>query len=149
MKIAASLIAIGLLAGCSPIKPLAVRAGDVCFRCHRTISQTRLAAELVDENRRAFSFKTAGCLAKYLAENPGDDRLVFVTDYKSGKMMRAGSALFVRNTIDERTQELDFYAFRSRDEAIAYAKTVNSSVVDWLTVMQQARVEQANAGKRG
>jgi copper chaperone NosL len=150
MKIMVPLtVAVALLIACSSITPLPIRAGDTCFRCRRTISHTRLAAELVDENRRAFSYKTAGCLAKYLAENPGAEPVVFVTDYTSGKLIRASSALFVRSVIDERTGEHDFYAFQSRDEALAFAKESNSSVIDWLIVLQQARLTEANAGKRG
>jgi copper chaperone NosL len=137
-------LAITLAAACSPIRPVAVHAGDVCFRCHRTITDTRIAAELVDENSRAYSFKTAGCLAKYLVENPGDDRIVFVTDYATGKMVRASSALFVRGVVDDRTGEVDFYAFRSRDAALAFADERKSSVVDWLVVMQQTRVSEAS-----
>jgi len=141
-------LAISVLAACSPIKPVAINAGDVCYRCRRTITQTRLAAELVDQNHRAYSFRTAGCLARYLAENPGDERTVFVTDYRTGKMLRAGSALFVRHVIDDNSGEVDFYAFRSRDEAIEFAKEAKSSVVDWLMVMQQTRAADAAAGKK-
>jgi hypothetical protein len=55
----------------------------------------------------------------------------------------------VRSVIDERTGDFDFHAFRSRDEAITCAKEAKSTVVDWLIVMQQARLTEANAGKRG
>jgi hypothetical protein len=68
--VAASLFALG----CSSVQPLKIAAGDRCFRCGRTIEDVRLAGEVIDKRGHALKFRTAGCMAKYLAGQPADTK---------------------------------------------------------------------------
>lgn len=126
------------LVGCSSLEPVKIQSGDVCFRCARTITDTKLAAEIVTADGNAFKFRTAGCLAKYLHGRTGDVGTVFVTDAQSGEMFQVSNAMFVRVTIDPATRERDYLAFKSATEAAKRASEESSSVVDWSAVRSMA-----------
>lgn len=128
-----------LAAACTSVKPIAVHSGDVCYRCRRTIVEPKLAAEIVDLSSRAFKFRSAGCLAQYLGEHREELRGVFVTDYKSGKLIQAGHASFVPAEIDRQTGERDYLAFANAADAAAGAATNHSSPIAWPDVLARAR----------
>jgi hypothetical protein len=137
MRTAISVIAMALmLAGCTTVTPVAIRSGDTCFRCRQPIVDVRLAAEIIDTQGHAFKFKSVGCVSQYLAANPGDLKGIFVTDYVSGKLVRAEAANFVRAEINPNTREMDYLAFSSVTQAVEQGKKAGSSPVDWLTVMR-------------
>ena len=74
---------IGCVAlACTTVRPAKVTAGDQCFRCARSINDTRLAGEQIG----AFveKFRAPGCMAKYVVKNPDDRGPIFVTDYATG-----------------------------------------------------------------
>jgi hypothetical protein len=138
------LIAVVAVTACSSIQPVPIRTNATCFRCRRPIENVKLAAEIIDQNRHAYTFRTAGCLAKYLTEHAEDPLAVFVTDKATGKMLKAQSALFVRATIDPRTNERDYVAFATVPDAVAFANQNGSSAIDWAAVMAQTRASKAN-----
>jgi hypothetical protein len=112
-----------VLAACASIRPAAVQVGDRCFNCRRTIGDLRMAAEVIDQLKTPRPFRTAGCLAKYLKAHPDYAvSALFVTDYRSGRMIAAGDAWFVPATATPpgSTQpEADYVAFHSRNDAAA------------------------------
>lgn len=59
-------------------------------------------------------------------------------------MLKAQSALFVRATIDPRTNERDFVAFASVPDAVAFANEHHTTAVDWMSVMAQTRASKGN-----
>ena len=128
----AILGALGI--ACTSIQPVAVKQGDICYRCGRTITEPRIAAQLVSSAGQAQAFKTPGCLAKYLQTNDAAGRTIFVTDYPTGEVFPVTSATFVRGTIDEGTGERDYFAFRSAADAAKRAAAEHETVVDWATV---------------
>ena len=130
-------IAVSLLAGaCSSIQPVAVQLGDRCFRCRRPITEGRLAAEMVDPQGRAYPFRSSGCLAKYLRSHPGETGTLFVSDYRSGRLIDSTSAWFVPTDIgDGRVPEPDYLAFKSRADADA-ANKEHASVIRWTGVLE-------------
>jgi hypothetical protein len=132
-----SLAAVLLVTlSCSSIRPVPVSAGDICTRCGRSIDDVRLAGEVIDTGDTALKFKTAGCMAQYLKSHPEAVKAVFVTDYKTGRMIPAGKAVFVRATIDEVRGERDYLAFATMADAQPVAARNQSSVVDWIAVRQ-------------
>jgi hypothetical protein len=136
----AAVITLTALA-CTSIQPARVELGDRCLRCRRPVSDLRLAGEIIDSMRAPFPFRTAGCLAKYIKANSGTQfAAIFVTDFKTGKMVPANEAWFVPTTItsaDGRTAEADYYAFRSRSEAASF-KADTTQFLRWPQVVAAA-----------
>lgn len=126
---------------CSSVGPVAVHAGDQCFRCRQTISETKLAGELIDAsaNRFVSKFRTPGCMAKYLVDHPDETGTMFATDYASGHMVNPNRLLFVEFLVNANTGERDYRAYLNRSDADAAALETHSVPVDWKTVLQKAR----------
>jgi len=136
MRLAISAVVALALVACSSLQPLPIKAGETCYGCRKIITDVRFAAEIVDVNGRAFKFRTVACLAKYLDQHP-NERLdgVFVTNYSDGRLTRAANATFVRAVIDEASMERNYYAFRSAQDAAAFAQERDASAVDWPAVL--------------
>lgn len=133
--VAASVLAVG----CSSVKPLPVVSGDRCFRCQRPIDDLKLASEMIDEGGHAFKFRTAGCMAKYLAEHPGEHNLgLFVTDHATGKFMEASKATFARVPLSKVSVEKDYYAFKNAADAETLAKQEGGTTMEWDAVLASA-----------
>jgi hypothetical protein len=134
------IVAAGLLAlSCSSVQPLRIAAGDRCFRCSRTIDDTKIAGEIIDERGHALKFRTPACMAKYLAEHSEHTwRGVWVTDYGTGKFVQASDATFTRIVINRNTNEKDYAAFRSEEDARALAAELDSTTTDWNAILQAA-----------
>jgi hypothetical protein len=122
---------------CATIKPAKITAGDQCFRCRRTITDTNLAAERVT----AFveKFRAPGCMAKYLVAHPDETGPIFVTDYGTGKMISPDQALFVPIVLDAITGETDYRAYHLKVEADQAAIVFHTVPVDWQTVLDRAK----------
>lgn len=134
--VAASLLALS----CSSVQPLKIAAGDRCFRCSRSIEDVRLAGEIIDEAGHALKFRTAGCMAKYLAEHADHGwRGIWVTDYGSSKLVKASKATYARVLVDRNTNERDFAAFSSREAAEAMAKEQGGQILEWASVLAAAQ----------
>jgi hypothetical protein len=133
----AVLVTVTALA-CASVQPARIEAGDRCLRCRRPIQDLRLAAEVIDTMNAPFPFRTAGCLAKYVKANRDTSfNGIFVTDFRTGKMLPASDAWFVPAEIastDSYGVEADYYAFRSRSEAEGF-KAGNSTFLRWPQVV--------------
>ena len=129
--------AILALAGCNTVSPVKVQGGEVCYRCRRVIEDTKMAAETLD-GKLVWKFRSTGCVSKYLADHPQDKSIVFVTDYKTGRMVAPDHAFFVP-TVNRDNGEKDFLAFSDRAAADADAFSRGVKPVDWNAVMSQAR----------
>ena len=134
MRYASSAILGLALLGCSGANPVTIQAGDKCAHCDRIVSEPRLGAELVGTDGQTSKFHSPGCLADYLTAYKGGIKDIFVTDYDSGKLFSVQTALFVRDRIDEKTDERDYVAFRSATAAGTYAREHSSAAVDWAAV---------------
>lgn len=141
-----TLLIVAVVAGCASVAPVKLQSGDTCYRCHRVIQDTRLAAEVMDQGDHiatSYPFRTAGCMAKYLKANPaGKSSTVYVTDYHSGYMVVAENAWFVPMTLtspDGKTVEHDFAAFGSREDAKRFRQDV--PVKRWAEVLAEAVAE--------
>ncbi len=130
--------------GCNSVAPVKVQGGEVCYRCRRVIQDTKLAAETVD-GKLVWKFRSAGCVARYLADHPQDKSIVFVTDYKTGNLVSPDRALFVA-TINRDNGERDFIAFADRHAADAEAYARGVKPTDWNGALTQARNWQSIGG---
>ena len=122
---------------CASVAPVKINAGDQCFRCRRTITDTNLAAERV--TGFVEKFRAPGCMAKYLVAHPDEKGPVFVTDYGTGKMISPDAAFFVPVVLDAVTGESDYRAYALKVEAEQAAIVFHTVPVDWQTVLDRAR----------
>ncbi len=127
MRTIYAVLVVAVVAGCASMSPVLVQTGDTCYRCHRAIGETKLAAEIVDRSGSvvtSYPFRTSGCLAKYLKQNPQSaSSTIFVTDYTTGRMFAAESGWFVpmtRTSADGKVEK-DYAVFRFESEAKAFA----------------------------
>ena len=91
-----ALLSVAALS-CSSVAPVKVVTGDQCYRCRRSINNERLAAETITGDRSRFvaKFRGPGCMAQYLVAHPEEKRVIYVTDYASGRMMGPAAAFYV------------------------------------------------------
>lgn len=122
---------------CSSVAPVKIEAGDVCFRCRRVISDSRMAAETIDRSLVS-KFKSPYCLAKYVAQHPDDKSVVFVTDYKTGKMISPDRARFVP-IVNRDNGERDYVAYSDRAVADSEAFAKGTRAVAWADVLNDGR----------
>ncbi len=84
-------------------------------------------------------FRTAGCMAKYMADHQGDNyKGIFVTDYSSGKFITADRATFAKITINSASMEKDYAAFSSAAAAAEVANKEGTGTLDWTGVLAAA-----------
>jgi hypothetical protein len=135
------LLMAGLvMVACSGIQPAQISAGDVCFRCRRIINEPRVAAEVVDSDGRAFKFRTAGCMAKFLKANPSQEFAgIFATDYATGRLVKVTAVQFVPSMIGEgRDQAMDYVAYYAQEGAADAVRRANATPVTWEKVLADA-----------
>src|SRR4029079_9797175 len=100
MRALYAVLLTATVVACASVQPVAVQTGHRCLRCRRSIADTRLAGEIVDQMRAPFPFRTAGCMAVYVkANDPAKFAAIFVTDYKTGKLFDADDAYFVATVL--------------------------------------------------
>jgi hypothetical protein len=135
-RIVATLAALTVVS-CTSVAPVKIAPGDLCFRCQRSITDTKLATQQVAHFYE--KFRAPGCMAKYLVNNPGDRGTVLVTDYTTGKSMSPEKAYFVPFLMDDRTGERDYRAYKDKADADAFAAEAHTTPVNWKTVLDNAR----------
>lgn len=129
-----------LAVGCSSVKPLPVVVGDRCFGCGRPIDEVKLAGELIDHGGHALKFRSAACMAKFLAEHEGDEyRAMFITDYNTGRFIELSDAKFAKVTVNKATLEKDYLAFHDAAAAEQMARSEGGSVMAWEAVVAAAK----------
>lgn len=144
MKSRAMLLMAGLvMVACSGMQPVQISAGDVCFRCRKIIAEPRIAAEVIDKDGRAFKFRTAGCMAKFLKANPTEQFAdLFATDYATGRLVKVSAVQFVPTMIGEgRDRAMDYVAYYAEEGAAEAARRANTTPVEWQKVLADATPE--------
>ena len=135
-RIVVASLALGLVS-CTSVAPMKIAQGDLCFRCQRSITETRLATQQISHFYE--KFRTPGCMAKYLVNNPKDRGTVLVTDYATGKTMPPEKAFFVPFVMDDKTGERDYRAYKSQSDADAAAAEFHTTPVTWNVVLENAQ----------
>ena len=140
MRALYAFVIVTVVAACASVRPAEIQGGERCLRCRQPISDLRVAGEIIDRMRAPFAFRTAGCLAKYVKATPAEQiTAVFVTDFKSGRLIEADHAWFVPARLpgaDGRGLENDYLAFRSR--ADAEAARSGQPLLRWSQVVAEA-----------
>jgi len=132
------IFAIYVFLGFRPAPPQTIGEGEVCYRCHRVIASAKLAAEIMDRNLPT-KYKTAGCMATYVAAHPSADSRYYVTDFVSGGHIEAERAFFVPVVVNDKTNEHDYRAYFSRGMADIAAQVLGVQVVRWNAVVEHAK----------
>ena len=122
---------------CSSVAPVKIETGEVCYRCRRVISDSRMAAETIDRSLVS-KFKTSYCLAKYLAQHPDDKSFVFVTDFKTGTLITPDRAHFVP-IVNRDNGEREYVAYLDRAVADSEAFSKGTRAVAWSDVLNDGR----------
>jgi hypothetical protein len=136
----ASLVAVGLLSvACGSIAPVKIATGDQCARCRRTIQDRQLAGEVVYSGGLVEKFRAPLCMAKSLTTDPDAAGTAYVTDYTSGKFIKASAAAYVPVLLNRDTGETDYRAYQHRTDADAFARELHATVVSWDAVLEKAR----------
>jgi len=133
----AFILAVYVFLGFRPAAPETIGEGEVCFRCRRVIANARLAAEIMDRQLPT-KYRTAGCMAAYVAAHRSDDSTYYVTDFASGALIDAERAFFVPVVINDTTDERDYRAYLSRGMADIAAQVLGVHVVRWNAVVEHA-----------
>ncbi len=70
---------------------------DTCAFCRMTVSDRRLAAEIVAPDDEPLFFDDLGCLRSYLQDHPlAHDAAVYVADHRTAEWVPASRAVFSR-----------------------------------------------------
>jgi hypothetical protein len=96
-----------------------------------------MAAELIQPNGIALKFRTVGCMARYLRQVADRPAAIYVTDLRSGRLIPAESAMFVRGPVEAGSSELDYAAFGQRKTAVEFGRTRGESPTDWPGIQQR------------
>jgi hypothetical protein len=138
-RMALALLAL-LVAGCSSLPPAPIASGDTCTRCGRIIRDTRIASEIIDSSGRAFKFRTVACMAKHVVAKNPDASVIYVTDYASGRLVKAKAVNFVPTTVTEGTSKtVEYIAYYSSAAARTAAEREKTTPVSWDQVLDEAR----------
>ena len=120
MRLVPILLLATVVAACAPPRAVDIRSGEACWRCRRPITNGGLAAEFVatDGTGLASKFRTIHCMATWIGQQPEALGGVFyVKNYATNKWIRAEEAVFVRTVVNARTNDRDFMAFETAQEA--------------------------------
>lgn len=141
MRVVAIAFVALLAVGCSSAAPLPITGADVCFNCRRPISDPALAGQVITNTNQALKFKSTACMVRWMKENPeaaGTAKAIYVTDYTTGRIIKATSATFVPFVLVERyTKTQDYIAFHAPQNAAAAAAEHKSTPVRWQQVLEK------------
>jgi copper chaperone NosL len=135
------LLALTLaVAGCASAKPVNVVTGEACWRCRQPINDKRLAGEVLAPNGLASKFRTVHCMSTWIAQQKTQlEGALYVTDYGTGKWVRAERATYVRTVVNPNTMARDFVAFLDQDKAEEKARADNGTLATWDDVLAYGR----------
>ena len=94
----ALLIVLSAVAGCGGDGPVSIEKGTPCAFCRMTISNLRLAAEVIAPGEEPRFYDDIGCLANDLRQRaaPAAAR-AFVADFNTGALIPAAEAVYTRD----------------------------------------------------
>jgi hypothetical protein len=142
MRAIAVLAVLVALGGCAPPRPIDVVTGEACWRCRQPIKHAKLAGEMIASNGLALKFRTVHCMSTWIAQQKsGPEDTFFVTDYSSGKWIRASGASYVRMIVDRDTMARDFVAFKNGETAAITAQAEKTVIQNWENVLAAGRTE--------
>ena len=83
--------------GATALSPAALDSKhDACSTCRMTVSDPKLAAQIVAPGEEPRFFDDLGCLRKYLDEYQQPDAVIYVADHRTGEWTPASTAVYAR-----------------------------------------------------
>lgn len=124
-----------VLASCEnkTIGPVAIEGSDMCSFCRMSISETRYAAELIDNDGQAFKFDDIGCLANFVKQK-GITGATFVMDFDRHEWLRAENAVYVRSAELKTPMNGGIVAFKDESGANAAVAKYRGSMLRFAEV---------------
>lgn len=149
--LAAFTLVLALLSSCQRGPRPLVAGTDACEFCRMTVSDVRFGAEIVSRTGRVHTFDAIECLASFHlnAEARDDVRGVYVTDFESGRLLPADSAVFVRGGSLRSPMGRSLAAFAPGTSEAALIQRYGGSVLRWNEVLEETRHEQVRPGAEG
>ena len=105
--------------GANKIEPVALAPEDMCSYCRMAISETRYAAEFVDQDGQAFKFDDIGCMANFIesGKNATKPAGYFVMDFDERQWIKAEDAFYVRSSELSTPMRGGVIAFKDKSKA--------------------------------
>ena len=144
-------LALTTLSACQRGPRPLVAGTDACEFCRMTVSDVRFGAELVSRTGRVHTFDAVECLALFYldAEARDDVRGVFVSDFESGRLLPADSALFLRGGSLRSPMGRSLAAFSPDIGDAAIVQRYGGTVIRWADVLEEMKNEHLRPGARG
>lgn len=102
-----------------------------------TIADPRFSAELLTATGKAYTFDDIGCMAVWLADNPGEAAEAWVVSLNDGQWIRADSAAFLKSSHFHTPMASGLVALRTPAEADSAREALGGEVLGWIAVRQQ------------
>lgn len=119
---------------------------DPCDFCRMTISDGRLATELITKKGRIYKFDDLVCMLEYRQEQKPLTRKYYVSDYtKPNTLIDADNAWFIRHDSLKTPMGGNIVAFASKQTAIEYAARLNAVVESW-TKVEKMKLSHLSSG---
>lgn len=142
------LLALGaLLLACSSSPP-PLAEGDPCEFCRMAITDTRFGGQVVLSTGRTRSFDAVECLAAYLASGADSTRMsnVLVSDFESGQLVDAATAVFVRDATVASPMGRSVIALAGGAPAEAILARYGGTIATWDVVRRDLASTPSDAG---
>ena len=122
--------------------PEPIAEGEICHRCRRVITDTRLAGEILTPDI-PLKYKAPLCMARYVVSTALSDRArILVADGITGQLIPAERAYYVPIIANEMTREAEYRAYLSRKVAEQAAEELGVRIVRWDSVLAHAKFMQ-------
>lgn len=131
------LAACMLVLGCGS-SPRQLVAGDPCEFCRMAITDTRFGGQVILSTGRTRSFDAVECLAGYLATGADSARIadVLVSDFESGQLVDAATAVFVRDATVASPMGRSVIALAGGAPAEAILARYGGTIATWADVQR-------------
>ena len=143
--VVATVLAVGLLAGCEP-GPQPIRYGeDVGAYCRMTISDPRFGAELVTTTGKTFKFDSIECLTGFVAEHPEvyeAAHSVWVVPFDApGTLIPVAEAHFLQSAVLPSPMGGGLAAYTTAAAREAARTEKGGAALDWAAVLTRDGAE--------
>ena len=133
-------IGVLLLLGCGAkkIEPAPIEANDICSFCKMAISETRYAAEFIDNDGQAFKFDDIGCMTNFIKQKRANNGMQarFVMDYEGREWIKAESAFYVRSSEFNTPMNGGIVAFKDQERARAAAAKYHGALTRYDDILK-------------
>ena len=93
----AALLGAGISCSRGPLPPAKLDTkNDTCSVCRMTVSDPRLASQVLVPGEEPRFFDDLGCLAKFLEEHQLPDAVLYVADHRTSEWTPAAAAVYSR-----------------------------------------------------